>query len=308
VALDSSVTLLFVADFGNNMIRQIVIATQTVTTLAGSGAAGAANGVGVAAQFNGPQDLALDASGNLFVSDAVNNQIRLIVIATKAVTTLAGPEDAGLSSPAGLFVARDFLIVADRLNHRIRMLQPTVPCPAGFYCASGSESMVACTPGFFCAQGADRALCSIGFYCPSGSSAQVACPAGVFHCPAGASAPVSIACAAGYDPSFSMPRALPRALTPVFILDSIASRRDGLRSYLAHLQARFCAGHHHVRRLHGGILLRGRVAECVWRHQRHRYNLHHLLCLRVVALRLLVFFFLSFCPSTILASCITYWA
>ena len=34
-----------------------------------------------------------------------------------------------------------------------------------------------------------------------------------------------------------------------------------------YIQARSGVGHHHVRRLHGGILLRGRLAECVWRHQ-----------------------------------------
>jgi hypothetical protein len=38
--VDSSGTLLFVADFNNHLIRQIVIATQTVTTLAGSGTCG----------------------------------------------------------------------------------------------------------------------------------------------------------------------------------------------------------------------------------------------------------------------------
>jgi hypothetical protein len=101
--------------------------------------------------------------------------------------------------------ARGNLLVVEGVNHRVRVLQPTVPCPAGVYCAPGTAA-VACTPGYYCALGAaDRAVCAQGYYCPSGSSspAQVACPpataaAGAFYCPAGASAPVSFTCAAGY--------------------------------------------------------------------------------------------------------------
>ena len=71
-------------------------------------------------------------------------------------------------------------------------------CQAGVYCAPGAAA-VPCTPGYYCAAGADRVPCNAGYFCPSGSSAQVVCPAGAFHCAAGASAPVSIACAAGYE-------------------------------------------------------------------------------------------------------------
>jgi hypothetical protein len=46
--------VLYVADWQNNRIRAVNIATTAVTTLAGSGVAGGANGVGVAATFNGP--------------------------------------------------------------------------------------------------------------------------------------------------------------------------------------------------------------------------------------------------------------
>jgi DNA-binding beta-propeller fold protein YncE len=213
VAVDSTGTLLFVGDYNNRLIRQIVIATQTVTTLAGSATAGAVNGIGVAARFDNPTSVAVDSSGNLFVADTGNNLVRKIVIATKEVTTLAGSgsaawgdgfgTNADFSSPAGMAFARGFAVVVDRVNNRMRLMQPTVPCPAGVYCAPGTEA-VACTPGYFCAAGADRALCALGYFCPSGSTSatQVACPSGAFHCPAGASAPVSIACAAGYDGLF----------------------------------------------------------------------------------------------------------
>jgi sugar lactone lactonase YvrE len=208
VVVDSSGTLLFVADNGNRRIRQIVIATQTVTTLAGSGTAGSTNGVGTAAEFTNLRALAVDSNGNLFVGDSASNLIRRIVIATKTVTTLAGSganswadgfgTNAAFKNPFGLAVdARGNLLVADAGNNRVRLLQPTVVCPAGVYCAPGAAS-VPCTPGYFCAAGADRALCSQGFYCPAGSTSatQVACPAA---CPAGSSAPAPTACAVGYD-------------------------------------------------------------------------------------------------------------
>ena len=49
-----------------------------VTAFAGSGSAGSANGAVAAASFNGPVSVAFDASGNLFVSETVNNDIREI--------------------------------------------------------------------------------------------------------------------------------------------------------------------------------------------------------------------------------------
>jgi len=48
-------TNLYVADFGNHLIRKIVISTGAVTTLAGTGSSGSANGTGTSASFNNPQ-------------------------------------------------------------------------------------------------------------------------------------------------------------------------------------------------------------------------------------------------------------
>lgn len=81
---------LFVADWDD--IRQVEIATGGVTTLAGTpGSPGSADGTGAfAANFNSPQGIASDGVGNLIVADSGNNTIRRVVIATAAVTTLAG--------------------------------------------------------------------------------------------------------------------------------------------------------------------------------------------------------------------------
>jgi sugar lactone lactonase YvrE len=81
----------YVADTGNHIIRKVVLATGATSTIAGQvGVAGSANGVGTAAQFNNPRGLAVDAAGNLFIVDSYNQTIRKMVLATGAVSTIAG--------------------------------------------------------------------------------------------------------------------------------------------------------------------------------------------------------------------------
>ena len=79
---------IYVADDINNLIREVT-PTGIVTTVAGSGAKGSANGVGTAASFNDPSGIAIDATGNLYIADADNNLIRKINPAG-LVTNVAG--------------------------------------------------------------------------------------------------------------------------------------------------------------------------------------------------------------------------
>jgi sugar lactone lactonase YvrE len=67
----------YVADYFNNKIRKISPA-GIVSTFAGSGTAGSANGIGTAASFYHPVGVALDKFGNIFVSDYGNYLIRKI--------------------------------------------------------------------------------------------------------------------------------------------------------------------------------------------------------------------------------------
>jgi gliding motility-associated-like protein len=87
VAVDAAGNV-YVADFNNSAIRKVTPA-GTVTTLAGSGTAGYLNANGTSARFNKPGDVAVDAIGNVFVTDSYNSVIRKIS-PNGAVVTLAG--------------------------------------------------------------------------------------------------------------------------------------------------------------------------------------------------------------------------
>jgi sugar lactone lactonase YvrE len=78
----------YVADAGNHCIRKIS-PTGDVSTFAGSGVAGYADGTGTAAKFNGPNGVCIDLQGNIVVADRLNNRIRKITPAG-VVTTFAG--------------------------------------------------------------------------------------------------------------------------------------------------------------------------------------------------------------------------
>jgi len=70
-------TNLYVADYYNHLIRKIVISTGAVTTVAGTGSTGSANGTGTSASFSYPSGITTDGT-NLYVADQVNHLIRKI--------------------------------------------------------------------------------------------------------------------------------------------------------------------------------------------------------------------------------------
>jgi len=139
--ITSDGTSLYVTDAARNNIRKIVIATGVVTTFAGSttGASGVLDATGTSALFNKPQGIVTDGT-NLYVADEYNNSIRKIVIATRAVTTLAGSTIAAsgvADAPAGGATATSTarfwwpygitkissnLYVADYMNNTIRKI------------------------------------------------------------------------------------------------------------------------------------------------------------------------------------------
>lgn len=130
VAVDVSGNV-YVADNGNDLIRKITPAGQ-VSTFAGSGQPGKSDGTGIAASFNSPFGIAVDAAGNVYVADSGNNLIRKIS-PSGDVTTIAGSGSKGandgtgkaanFNTPAGIAVDKSGNIyVADENNNLIRKI------------------------------------------------------------------------------------------------------------------------------------------------------------------------------------------
>ena len=101
-ALAVSGDTLYVVDVLNHRIRAIDLASanKTVSTIAGSGTPGHADGASAAAQFDTPNHLAVSGS-TLYVSDSGNHCIRAIDLESKTVSTIAGSGTAGHADGAG---------------------------------------------------------------------------------------------------------------------------------------------------------------------------------------------------------------
>lgn len=163
IAISPDQQNLYVTDNRNNTIRQIVINTGVVTTLAGSvDDGGSADGIGTEAQFNTPNGIVTDGI-NLYVADTFNHTIRQIVLATAAVTTLAGSAQnagaddgvgaaASFRAPRGLFLSGEDLYVVDAENHTLRKIVTTtgeVTTVAGIPMESGANDGIGIEAHFY---------------------------------------------------------------------------------------------------------------------------------------------------------------
>ena len=129
---------LYICDIGNHRIRRVDAKTGHITTFAGTGSGGSANGQGTSASFYWPIGLNFDLAGNIFVADQSNNRIRRIDTQGNVIT-LAGTGSQGhadgsaasatFKSPRGVFSDRSGNVyVSDSDNHLIRKIEinPTV--------------------------------------------------------------------------------------------------------------------------------------------------------------------------------------
>lgn len=151
IAFDSKDNL-YLTD--RSRIRRVDAATKIITTVAGNGKDGFSGdgGQAAAASLDGPMDVAIDASGVLYISDSNNSAIRKVG-ADGVISTFAGrgspndgigdggPAAAAAMSPGLLAIdrTRGVLLVADRAFHRIRSIDlqsttiTTVAGSATFY-------------------------------------------------------------------------------------------------------------------------------------------------------------------------------
>jgi uncharacterized protein (TIGR03437 family) len=126
---------LFIADYQNNRVRKLNLATGIISTVAGSGDYHF-SGDGHAATAAGldPYDIAVDASGNLYIADYYNNRIRKVSATDGTISSIAGtgiPGDgdngpatlAALNGPIGISVdANNIVYFIDSVNNRVKRI------------------------------------------------------------------------------------------------------------------------------------------------------------------------------------------
>ena len=163
IELDASGNI-YIADLFNHVIRKITASTGFISTVAGSGTAGYSGdgGAATSANLNYPTDIALDDSGNLYISVQYSHRIRKVSALTGNISTVAGTGTAAyggdggpatsaqINFPTGVSAdAGGNLYIADRENHRIRFVcnyitKPTVTSPVT-YCLGATATALTAT-------------------------------------------------------------------------------------------------------------------------------------------------------------------
>ncbi len=136
VALDRSGNLFFV---DGSRVRRLDADTGLISTVAGALNRGFSgdDGPATSAQLNGPQGLAVDGSGNLFIADFANNRIRRVDASTGTIGTVVGggtsTDDRGLATslrlslPIGVAVdGAGNLFIGEYGSHRVRYVDVSI--------------------------------------------------------------------------------------------------------------------------------------------------------------------------------------
>ncbi|MEI9908927.1 MAG: NHL repeat-containing protein [Bacteroidota bacterium] len=136
LALDNTGNIL-IADNLNHCVRKIILSTNQIITVAGTGVAGfnGDNGPAVSAWYYQPEGIACDNAGNILIADTKNNRIRRISVSDGTINTIAGNGNVGFngdgvyatffSMNVPVALAKDNtgnILIADKNNNRIRKL------------------------------------------------------------------------------------------------------------------------------------------------------------------------------------------
>ncbi len=173
---------IFIADTGNNVIREVNAATQIITTVAGNKPStgitypfGGDGGPATSAFLSSPYAVAVDSSGDLFIADTGNNAIREVTASNQFINTIAGAPpsvcttlsgdggpaaDAGVCRPTGIALdSAGNVYVTEQSGSRIRKITAPAPPPVtaaaapvfsvsqGSYVGAQTISITDATPG-----------------------------------------------------------------------------------------------------------------------------------------------------------------
>ncbi len=161
---------MYIADTANHRIRKVAISTGIIKTIAGTGSAtfSGDNGQATSAAIQKPSGVAIDTSGNIYITDKDNYRVRKVTVSTGIITTIAGTgsgtysgdngaaTSAGLKFPWGLALdTSGNVYIADQGAYRIRKVTVssgviTTIAGAGTctYSGDGGDAILAslCTP------------------------------------------------------------------------------------------------------------------------------------------------------------------
>ena len=179
VAVDHSRNI-YIADYNNARIREIVASTGKIVTFAGTGMSGY-SGDGFAAttaKLMTPIALSVDNSNNVYIADQDASVIRKVMAATGIITTIVGNGTPGFSGDDGLATlaelnyatgvcvngAGDVIYIADKLNGRIRAVYPAALGVKESFHSNVSQVYPNPTSGKFIVTVATAGPCHIAIY------------------------------------------------------------------------------------------------------------------------------------------------